>query len=232
MVAVGLLTASSAFATVALPLGGTLYKPGFVPPGSTAYSTQLPACCIPANLQAELTSTIQSPPQGPGFHGTITSSAYRNPAGSRTFTYVFRNDGPGNDPVIVAASFLKQDWLAPAITDAGSDGQGLSGTNDTPEWTTGDPYQIFRGPDGLLEFDWRIGTTGTVIGPANYSATIWLQTDAFGSRQSTLGLADGGAIGQALILVAPEPLTLTLLAAAGTILLRRRPRDSAQERGR
>lgn len=221
---VSLLTSASALAAASLPLGGTLYKPGNSPPGQTDYSTQLPAYCTSANQVAQL---FESPILLPGgaqgmFHGHVTSTAYRNPAGGLTFTYLFSNTGPGSAPVIVVASFLAQDWFAAQITDAGSDGTGSSGTNDSPEWTDGDPYLIFRTSNGSVEFNWLVGITGTVIGPGDHSALIWLETDALNYRTSLVALADGGAVGQAAALTAPEPATLILLATGVILLLRRR----------
>jgi hypothetical protein len=222
--AAGLMTSVPVMAAASLPLGGTLYRPGSSQPGQTDYSTQLPGYCTAINQVAQL---FESPILlGPGsqgmFNGHVTSTAYRNPAGGLTFTYLFSNTGPSSDPVIVVASLLKQDWLAPQITDAGSDGAGSSGTNDSPEWTNGDPYFIFRGSDGVLEFDWLVGTTGTVIGPGDQSALIWIETNTLNYRTSLVGLADGGAVGQAAVIAAPEPATLMLLAAGAMLLLRRR----------
>jgi hypothetical protein len=219
-----MMTSASVMAAASLPLGGTLYKPGYSQPGQSDYSTQLPAYCTAINQVAQL---FESPillgggSQGM-FNGHVTSTAYSNAAGGLTFTYLFTNTGPSSDPVIVVASLLKQDWLAAQITDAGSDGAGSSGTNDSPEWTNGDPYFISRSSDGVLEFDWLVGTTGTVIGPGDQSALIWIETDALDYRTSLIGLADGGAIGQAAVIAAPEPATLMLLAAGTMVLLRRR----------
>lgn len=220
IVAGWLLAPSMAWAAVSLPQGSVLDKPGYVQAGHAAYSTVLPGYCTTINLVDQLASPMQGE-----FHGTVTSMAYRNPAGGLTFTYVFSNTGPSTDSAIAAASFRHADWLTATISDAGSDGTGSSGTHTTAEWVDGDPFSIGLGLDGLLEFDFQVGLSGTligtVIGPGDHSATIWLETDAIHPRTSTVSLIDG-AVGQAAVLVAPEPASLVLLVLAAAGVRRRR----------
>lgn len=219
--AIAMLLVTSAVSAGPLFFGETLNKPDVLP--APNYSTTLPAYFVPENLIA--IKTVPYDVVVGSLTGEVTSAVYLDPGTLHLgFTYQFTSTG--NAPVVRVGfgSGLMQNIL---IDDAGSllDGSSTAAPN-SPKWEDGSPAFIERelqGSGGGVSFQWRVGSTGTSLYAGDFSALIFLDTEATGYSSSVMGIIDSGSIstGDVYAPMIPEP-GLGLVSIVLPLLLKRR----------
>jgi hypothetical protein len=209
-------------------LGDLRYNPaldgtGLVGDGGDYYNTGTPAWLAPENLLASLTSPIEGIPGFAQFSGFVDSFAYRVSDQSVGLVYRIRLTNESADR-LVRASLGPEGWTALSIYDAGAEGTGNSAPqNGAITWTDGRPYFIARDEiNGYPSWNYRFGPNGTVINHGQQSSLTWFETSATPriiGPHGRITLQDGGAIGGALVLTVPEPVSIVGLLGTGAALL-------------
>ncbi|HYE03702.1 MAG TPA: hypothetical protein VD963_10765 [Phycisphaerales bacterium] len=182
-------------------------------PDTPKYTQGLPAYFTPGNIVGTLSNAAITG----GIAGTVTTTVYRNPATNNlTFQYVF--NASGNNPVPVARATIGGQWLGLAVTDAGSDTSGDSGTGDPgAEWTDGRPMFLARSPDDHApSVQWLAFGIGAGLGATDASARIWFETNAQTFAQAPVAWIDTALTGQGTVL-APAIIPLPNAAGLGAL---------------
>lgn len=222
--------AASAYA--GFELGDLRFNPvldgtGLVGDGGLYYNTGTPAWLDASNLLVSLSSPIEGVPGFAQFRGFVDSFAYRISDESVGLVYRIRLAGNSADR-LVRAALGPEGWSSLSVFDAGAEGSGNSATQSGAiTWTDGRPYFIARDDvNGSPSWNYRFGPNGTVINRNQQSGLTWFETSATPGEVGPRGritLQDGGAIGGALIITVPEPVSSIGLigTGAGMFLLSR-----------
>ncbi len=196
----------------------------------------LAAAAGPLTLLAGLSSPLNQLAGNEGLAGTFDSFVYQTNSGNLAFEYRYTAapSNPDAENTRITINDPSNPFMSVSILDAGSDGTGSStaGVNP-PSWTDGDPNFILR--QGVTEhiiYQLRAGGSGTSIlgtnaitGLADFTAAMWLVTDADTFAISNAAFANGGAVSGAQTFapaaLVPVPGTMLLLIS-GTLLISRK----------
>jgi hypothetical protein len=186
---------------------------------------------------------------------TVFSSVYKDPTtGYLAFDYqIVNNSISGDDVQIMTINGTPGNPTAPiwqpfTIFRAGAPGSGSSHSPGapptpppTPTWTDGNPYTFEQLNDGSygIQIDFAILSYGTqLLSPGDYSANMWLTTNAQNYQVVDVGLSDSAPVGSAnaygpasgMLPIVPEPSTIvTSLIGFGILAAAWRRRRSGAD---